>query len=181
MQIRPYESKKDLRQLGSCVIELQNFEREIDSRMPSGEEIVDDYIVEMLQRCRQCDGQVLVADAGGEIAGYVTILNRVQSDDLDDGNIEFGLVADLLVRNAYRGTGLGRKLMDAAESSAREQGVRWLRISVMADNTAARELYASTGFSEIYVELEKELHGSGSSSKPPHARMTRPEKSPVID
>ena len=85
------------------------------------------------------------------------ILNRVQSDDLDDGNLEFGLIADLLVRKKYRGTGLGRELMAAAETFAKENDVRWLRISVMAQNAAARKLYASTGFSEIYVELEKDL------------------------
>lgn len=157
MQIRPYVSDTDGEQLRACVIELQNFEREIDPRMPSGEEIVDDYIIAMLFRCRMCDGQVLVADVDGEIAGYVTMLNRVQSDDLDDGNLEFGLVADLLVRNAYRGTGLGRELMAAAESFAKENGVRWLRISVMSENATARKLYASSGFSEIYVELEKDL------------------------
>lgn len=143
------------------MIELQNFERDIDPRMPSGEEIVDEYIVEMLNRCRACDGQVLVADVDGEIAGYVTILNRVQSDDLDDGNIEFGLVADLVVRKAFRGSGLGKKLMHAAEEYARDDGVRWLRISVMAANRGARQLYSALGFDEIYVELEKDLGDPG--------------------
>jgi GNAT superfamily N-acetyltransferase len=157
MKIRAFDSKADTQELRACVIELQDFERDIDPRMPSGEEIADDYIVEMLFRCRMCDGQVLVADVDGEIAGYVTMLNRVQSDDLDDGNLEFGLIADLLVRKAYRGTGLGRELMAAAESFAREHGVQWLRVSVMAQNAAARQLYASTGFAEIYVELEKDL------------------------
>jgi GNAT superfamily N-acetyltransferase len=160
MLIRPYVSSTDGAQLRDCVIELQNFERETDPRMPSGEEIVDDYIVAMLFRCRMCDGQVLVADVDGKIAGYVTMLNRVQSDDLDDGNLEFGLIADLLVREAYRGTGLGRELIAAAESFAKTHDVRWLRISVMAQNEAARKLYASTGFSEIYVELEKDLDSS---------------------
>jgi GNAT superfamily N-acetyltransferase len=155
--IRKYNSETDVQQLRDCVIELQNFEREIDARMPSGEEIVDDYIVAMLFRCRMCEGQVLVADVDGEIAGYVTMLNRVQSDDLDDGNLEFGLIADLLVRKAYRGTGLGRELIAAAESVAKEHDVRWLRISVMSENAAARKLYASSGFSEIYVEPEKDL------------------------
>lgn len=157
MNIRPYISDTDAEQLRACVIELQNFERGIDPRMPSGEEIADDYIIAMLFRCRMCDGQVLVADVDGDIAGHVMILNRVQSDDLDDGNLEFGLIADLLVRKEYRGTGLGRELMAAAETFAKENDVRWLRISVMAQNAAARKLYASTGFSEIYVELEKDL------------------------
>ena len=155
--IRKYSSETDAQQLRDCVIELQNFEREIDPRMPSGEEIVDDYIVAMLFRCRMCDGQILVADVDGEIAGYVTMLNRVQSDDLDDGNLEFGLIADLLVRKSHRGSGLGQELMAAAETFAKENGVRWLRVSVMAQNAAARKLYAATGFSEIYVELEKDL------------------------
>lgn len=155
--IRSLNSDTDATQLRACMIELQDFERELDSRMPSGEEIADDYIVEMLQRCRQCDGEVLVADADGEIVGYVTILNRVQSDDLDDGDIEFGLVADLVVRKAFRGRGLGRELMAAAEASARQNDVRWLRISVMAANRGARQMYETMGFSEIYVELEKDL------------------------
>lgn len=157
MEIRPYRSDTDGEQFRACVIELQDFEREIDPRMPPGEEIVDDYIVGMLFRCRMCDGQVLVADNNGELAGYVTILNRVQSDDLDDGNLEFGLIADLLVRKDYRGKGLGQKLLAAAESFAKQHGVQWLRISVMSENATARKLYAASGFSEIYLELEKDL------------------------
>lgn len=155
--IRSYQPAADMYGLRACVIELQNFERVIDPRMPSGEEIVDEYIVEMLNRCRACEGKVLVADKDGEIAGYVTILNRVQSDDLDDGNIEFGLVADLVVRKPFRGAGLGKDLMQAAEDFARENDVKWLRISVMAANHGARKLYEAKGFSPIYVELEKDL------------------------
>lgn len=157
MAIRKLNSETDSAGLRDCMIELQNFERNIDPRMPSGEDIADEYIVEMLHRCRQCDGQVLVAEVDGDIAGYVTILNRVQSDDLDDGNIEFGLVADLVVRKAFRGSGLGKKLMAAAEQHARDDNVRWLRISVMATNQGARALYSELGFDEIYIELEKDL------------------------
>ena len=157
IKIRNFDKAADAGQLRDCVVELQEFERDIDARMPGGEEIVDDYVAEMLNRCRACEGIVLVADDDGSIAGYVTILNRVQSDDLDDGDIEFGLVSDLLVRDAYRGRGLGRDLMQAAEEFARDNDVQWLRISVMAGNQSARELYSSMGFDEIYVELEKNL------------------------
>ncbi len=161
MPVRPYNPKSDFKQLRDCMIELQDFERNIDSRMPSGEEIADEYIAEMLHRCRQCDGQVLVADVDGNIAGYVTILNRVQSDDLDDGNIEFGLVADLVVKEAFRGSGRGRTLMQSAEEYARDNDVRWLRISVMSANQGARQLYSNLGFEEIYIELEKDLGHPG--------------------
>jgi GNAT superfamily N-acetyltransferase len=155
--IRSYAGKIDADALRECVIELQEFERNMDPRMPAGEDIADEYIVEMLNRCESCAGDVLVAEINGELAGYVTILNHVQSDDLDDGDMEFGLVADLLVRRSYRGTGLGGELMRAAEDFARNGGVTWLRVSVMAANRGARQLYDSLGFSEIYVELEKPL------------------------
>lgn len=157
IQIRSFDKVTDAGQLRECIVELQEFERKIDPRMPSGEEIADEYIAEMLTRCKACEGNVLVADDDGTIAGYVTVLNRVQSDDLDDGNIEFGLVADLLVRDAHRGCGLGHKLMQAAEGFASDNGVKWLRISVMAANQGARQLYSSMGYDEIYVELEKDL------------------------
>ena len=155
--IREYERSSDVRQLRECVIELQDFERALDPRMPSGKSIADDYVADLHVRCHQHYGQILVAEEGETLAGYVVILTRVQSSELEDGDLEFGLIADLIVRSEFRGAGLGRRLMDAAELFAKEKGVRWLRIGVMAENQAARKLYLSTGFSELHVDLEKDL------------------------
>jgi GNAT superfamily N-acetyltransferase len=157
MRIREYDQDSDFAQLRDCVIELQNFERQIDPRLPSGENIVDEYVTQMRFRCRSCDGQILVADIDGDIAGYVTLLNRLQSDELHEGDTEYGLIADLVIREKHRGAGLGRKLMEAAEAAAKTYGVRWLRVSVMSANAAARKLYSSAGFSELYAEFEKDL------------------------
>lgn len=157
MKIREYDPDVDFAQLRDCVIELQNFERQIDARLPAGEDIADEYITQMRFRCRSCAGQILVADLEGDIVGYVTLLNRVQSDELHEGDTEYGLIADLVIKEAHRGTGLGRKLMQAAEAAATAYGVRWLRVSVMSENTSARKLYSSSGFSELYAEFEKDL------------------------
>ena len=157
MKIREYDPDVDFAQLRDCVIELQNFERQIDARLPAGEDIADEYITQMRFRCRSCAGRILVADLEGDIVGYVTLLNRVQSDELHEGDTEYGLIADLVIKEAHRGTGLGRKLMQAAEAAATAYGVRWLRVSVMSENTSARKLYSSSGFSELYAEFEKDL------------------------
>lgn len=157
VKVREYDYGSDFVQLRECVIELQNFERQIDPRLPSGEDIVDEYVTQMQFRCRSCDGQILVADIGGDIAGYVTLLNRLQSDELHEGDTEYGLIADLVIREKHRGAGLGRKLMEAAEAAAKAYGVRWLRVSVMSVNKNARKLYLSSGFSDLYSELEKDL------------------------
>jgi ribosomal protein S18 acetylase RimI-like enzyme len=76
---------------------------------------------------------------------------------LEDGDAEYGLVSDLVVMGKFRGLGIGRRLLESAESYARVCGVRWLRIGVLAGNQSAESLYASLGFSILYIELEKEL------------------------
>ena len=129
--------------------------------MPSGSEIVDDYVPQMLDRCSECDGTVLVAEVDGEVAGFATILARVESEEIEDGGIEYGLVSDLVVASRFRRQGLGRKLLEAAESYAKANEVRWLRIGVLAENHSANALYDSLNFKKLYVELEKDLAGVG--------------------
>jgi len=160
MCIRPANIDADFQQIRECVIELQDFERRIDTRMPSGGAIADDYIADMLRKCEEYRGKILVAEADNSIAGFVTILTSVSSGDLDDGDIEFSSIDDLIIRQQYRGTGLGRKLIEAAESFARSKKARWLRLSVLAKNVSARQLYSQLGFSELYVDFEKDLSNS---------------------
>lgn len=152
-----YDEGAHLDGLRECFVELQDFERRLDPRMPPGRDIVDEYIPQMLDRCIECDGRVLIAEINGEIAGFATILSKVSSGDLEDGDIEYGLVSDVMVVEKFRSRGLGRKLLEEAELFARANGVKWLRIGVLAGNHVADNLYSSMGFSGIYVEREKDL------------------------
>ena len=157
--IRDFDEKAHLAGVRACLIELQDFERSLDPRMPSGAEIVDDFIPHMLDRCTKCDGRVLVAELNDEVAGFATILAKVKSEEIEDGEIEYGLVSDVVVASKYRKRGIGRKLLEAAESYAKSNGVRWLRIGVLAENHSADGLYDSMGFKRLYIEREKELSG----------------------
>ena len=74
------------------------------------------------------------------------------------------LLEELYVVPDRRGNGLGRELMDAVLSLAREQGAEMVEVITGEDDTAARGLYESTGFrnriegeqntSALYYELE---------------------------
>ena len=70
---------------------------------------------------------------------------------------EYAYLADLVVRAAYRGRGIGRELIAKAETYARDEGAKWLRVCVLAENEGARRLYNTSGFSELYVDFEKDL------------------------
>jgi GNAT superfamily N-acetyltransferase len=153
--IRGFDKKRHFEGLQKCVIELQDFERRINHRMPPGAAIVEPYLAEMFKRCEECGGRILVAEIDGEVTAYVTILPKVTSEQVEDGDQEYGLISDLVVLEAYRGSGLGRKLLAAAEQYARSCKVKHLRIGVLAGNAAAENLYESAGFSPFYNELEK--------------------------
>lgn len=158
--IREFDEKVHLAGVRACLIELQNFERSIDPRLPSGAEIVDDLVPRMMFRCASCDGVVLVAELSEAVIGFVTILAKVRGEEIEEGDFEYGLVSDVFVTSKYRNQGIGRKLLEAAESYAKSKGVRWLRIGVLAENHSADGLYDSIGFKRLFIEREKELTGS---------------------
>ncbi len=160
MPICDFDESKHLNRLRDCVIELQDFERRLDPRMPSGADIVDEFIPKMLDRLSQSGGKILIAEVDGEVAGFATILISVSSDELEDGDVEYGLVSDLMVVEKFRQQGLGRKLLQEAESYARANDVKTLRIGVLAANQGADKLYSSMGYSLLYLEREKVLTDS---------------------
>lgn len=166
MITRKFDRDRDFDGVRACLIELQNFERRIDPRRPSGAEIADVYIEDALSRCAEHRGRILVADCDGKIAGLVTILASVRSGALDDGDIEYAYIADLVVRDMYRGRGIGRQLMAEAEKYARQEGANWLRISVLAENAVARRLYKASGFSELCLDLEKPISADAGQGVP---------------
>jgi ribosomal protein S18 acetylase RimI-like enzyme len=54
---------------------------------------------------------------------------------------------ELYVVPAQRGSGIGRALMEAAMQTARDQGAARMDLGTGEDDTAARALYESLGFS----------------------------------
>ncbi len=155
--IREFDPLRDHGAVRSCAIELQDFERELDPRMPPGEQIADRYLDLMFRRCAEFDGVVLVAEADGVLAGFVSVWTRYRSSEPEDDPAEHGYVSDLVVSAKHRGRGIGRALLRAAEARARQAGAQSLRVSVKASNTIALSLYSAEGFENSEIYLEKRL------------------------
>lgn len=85
-------------------------------------------------------GRLLVAVADTQLAGCVA-LRRI-----DDQVCE---MKRLYVRPTYRGGGLGRRLAEAAITSACEVGYIKMRLDTLPSMEAAFKLYHSLGFAEI--------------------------------
>ena len=139
----------------NCVVELQEFERRIDDRLRPGESMATEYLSHMLDRCESCAGTILVAEADGVLAGFVTILTRVPFESLDDPPGHYALISDLVVRERFRGRGLGTELLRDAEHYAVTAGARELRVGVLSENRAAAGLYRRAGFRPYLQTLAK--------------------------
>ena len=115
MIVREYERNADFDGMRACLIELQEFERRIDPRKPAGNEMATAYISDALSKCAECHGKIFVAVEEGEIAGYATVLARVRSGTLDDGDLELyvDFEKDLAARAGAKGAADGQKRQEA--------------------------------------------------------------------
>ena len=156
MLIRDYENGDETAVV--CLVrELQAHEHERYNRMKSPDEIGAWYIDELKRKCAEHEGRILIALKDEEPVGYVTILTHVHMVEPDETEFEYAEIGDLAVTASQRSKGIGAALIAAAESVAREAGARWLRISVLAQNSGAVKLYRGAGFTDHLLELEKPL------------------------
>jgi ribosomal protein S18 acetylase RimI-like enzyme len=88
------------------------------------------------------DATPFLALADGEAAGL--IIHRLRRR-LNHATYE-GWISDLVVRERFRGRGIGRALLSAAIAEWRLRGGHTIELEVAYDRVAARALYESAGF-----------------------------------
>ena len=96
---------------------------------------------------------VLVADVNDVVVGYLTLnFNKAL---LDLGST--AIIDELIVSKAYRGKGIGKKLIDTAVKKSKYLGCSEIGVGTEFGNSYAREFYKACGFEEVGVIFEKVL------------------------
>lgn len=88
----------------------------------------------------------LLASLDGEPVG-VGIVYGIGEEEIDVGVIYY-----VVVREGFRGLGLGKILVASAEEVLSSRGARALIATTRRDNSASRRLFASLGYSEYLIE-----------------------------
>jgi GNAT superfamily N-acetyltransferase len=98
------------------------------------------------------DGLLIGAWRGDRLVGYACLYWHFSSTKA----VETVLMNDLYVDASARGEGVGRSLIEASATAARERGCPILEWSTAPDNETAQRLYDSTG-AERSTWIEYEL------------------------
>lgn len=98
-------------------------------------------------------GTVFVADAGGQIGGYLLVGIGPDSVTGDP----FGYLADVWVHPQLRHHGVGQSLVQAAENYLRRLGVTRAKAWVHAHNTAPQRLLTGLGYQPEGIVMNRNL------------------------
>jgi ribosomal protein S18 acetylase RimI-like enzyme len=98
---------------------------------------------------------VLVAAQGGQVIGYTYA--GIEGMDYMALRGPAGALYDIVVDPAYRGRGVGRKLLDATVAELRARGAPRVVLSTAEQNEPAQRLFASAGFRRTMIEMTREL------------------------
>jgi ribosomal protein S18 acetylase RimI-like enzyme len=100
------------------------------------------------------DAVVLVAERAGRVIGYA--YGALEGFDWLALRGPCGAIHDLLVDEAHRGHGAGRRLLEAMAAELLALGAPRLVLSTAHANTGAQRLFAAAGFRPTLIEMARE-------------------------
>lgn len=100
-------------------------------------------------------GAIALASVGGSPAGCCAFRALEGSDHINACEMK-----RLFVRRAFRGFGLGRRLVDHILSEARLAGYTTMLLDTLSDMEAARALYQEAGFYEVAPYYHNPIAGA---------------------
>lgn len=136
--------------------ELQAYERGIRSYRSSKQDLSIEYVKEFDEQLEDpdCDVAFFVAEKNDNVIGFAFC--AAEGDILDDPPEQVYL-QDIMVTQVERRSGVGRKLMDAVRSFARERQISRIQLPVLAGNENAIAAYRAMGFDTVILYMEKDI------------------------
>jgi GNAT superfamily N-acetyltransferase len=154
LQIRQYQSS-DRDQLFELAQE--NFAALTSTAKPLDAAQVRTYFDHIINIPNSGSGQLLVAEDGGQLFGFVCLLGPLAANEQEEDSEPYAFMSDLFVHKSRRRQGIGGALVSRAEELARDMGIGKLALRVAADEPIARRFYKRHHYEEKFVVLSKDV------------------------
>lgn len=99
------------------------------------------------ERMKNKESEIIVAEEEGKLLGFTQLYPQFSSTKMK----RLWILNDLFVLEIYRGLGVGKALIKAAQQFARETGSAGLLLETEKSNAIGNRLYPACGFIE-YAE-----------------------------
>lgn len=132
------------------------FHRRLDAqlyRIPDGKAVTEMFA----QALASPDTAVFVAEAEGQVVGYVQVRIVPPAREASMIQPRAGAEVGIAVLTAFRRRGLGTALMRAAQAWVVQQGAEFMLLDCHAANAAAIRLYEQLGFQTVGYLMNKRL------------------------
>lgn len=146
--------REDLDSVADMIARLKIFNEELNPVFKTIDNVrqkAEEYFLSSLGREEVI---LLVADIGGEIAGFIRV--ELVERTFYEPRLK-ALITDIYVRPRFRRGFVGHLLVEAASKEARMRGAGMLSAVYPATNYVADQFYKNLGFKQLQVEVYKEL------------------------
>jgi ribosomal protein S18 acetylase RimI-like enzyme len=154
--VRPAQ-REDLDAVARLWESLVEYHRGLDADLPpAAPQGVRRYARQLLDRLDDPLTRVLVADAGGEVVGYVlgVVVDLAPQMFQQEAS---GFLADIYVDQAYRRQGVGRALVEALVAWFAQRGLRYYEWHVAARNEESLAFWHSLGGREVMLRMRGDI------------------------
>lgn len=142
----------------ACLWEaLVDYHHRIDPELPSAApQGAKRYARRLVDRIDDPTSCLLVADANGEVVGYVfgVIVDLAPEMFMHDAS---GFLADIYVSDSYRRQGIGRRLVEGLAAWFSEKGLRYFEWHVAARNEESVAFWHSVGGRNVMLRMRAEI------------------------
>jgi ribosomal protein S18 acetylase RimI-like enzyme len=150
--VRPYRLPDDIEGLARVFLDSARYHEEIDDLPPLMSPATMEYARTRFARIKPDDKRGLfVAEVDGEVVGHIEVSMRRD----DDAGFVGAYVEELAVAEAWRGRGVGTRLMAHGEKWAQDNGARSIMLDHLHTNAGAARLYERLGYGRRGILLGK--------------------------
>jgi len=154
MNVRLIE-QEDIQVVRAMFLELYRHLNQLGFQYLLNEDYLDEYLDFQLNSRLS---RILVGEKDGVVVGFVGISAlAVNRKFISPAGKHYGLISEVFVLDDYRGKGLSKELIQAAEKFFLSLGITFVIIEALKENYDAKNLYEKLGFELYYHNYFKKL------------------------